>query len=51
MRFFKKTKRFEVYVEVNSSRILTHFFDYRRQGSEVEIWLGRCYFALHVVKT
>lgn len=51
MRFFKKTPWFEAYFELSNKPQLDHFFDYRVEDGTIEIWLGRCYFTLAVVKT
>ncbi len=48
MRVFKKTKWFEVFMEVERKRCLSVFCDWRREGNTYELWLGRCYFVLSI---
>lgn len=51
MRAFKKTKRFELYIEIERSRILDRFFSYRCEDGNHELWLGRCYITLFIAQT
>lgn len=45
-RFFKKTRWFEAYFEMQDKRILDRFFDRRMEDGNHEFWLGRCYFTV-----
>lgn len=51
MRIFKKTKWFELFIEIEGAQILNKFYDSRFEFGTYELWLGRCYFVLSVVKT
>ncbi|MBB5563463.1 hypothetical protein GGI59_005155 [Rhizobium lentis] len=48
IRFFKQTRRFEVYFEMEEKRILDRFFDRRFENGSHEFWLGRFYLTFHI---
>lgn len=47
MRFFKQTRWFEAYFEVEEGRILDRFYDRRSENGDHEFWLGRCHLSVH----
>ena len=47
MQFFKQTRWFEAYFEMEERRIFNRFFDRRSVGQDHEFWFGRCYLTIH----
>lgn len=46
-RFYKNTRWFEMYFEMQDKRVLDRFFDRRTEDGNYEFWLGRCYFTIY----
>lgn len=47
MRFFKQTRWFEAYFEMQEVRILDQFYDRLSQGNDHQFWFGRCFLTVH----
>ncbi|MEH2679625.1 hypothetical protein DXU02_16155 [Rhizobium leguminosarum] len=47
MRFFKRTRWFEAYLEIEERCILDRFYDRLKTGNDHQFWIGRCYLAVH----
>jgi hypothetical protein len=50
MQYFKRTRWFEAYFEIEERRILDRFYDRLSEGNDHQFWIGRCYLAFHVYR-
>lgn len=47
MRFFKRTRWFEAYFEMQEHRILDQFYARLSEGNDHQFWFGRVYLTIH----